>query len=282
MAVLDSQTTDSEGKATLSTIINSKGTKTFSVTESTTGVSKNVEVDVINVDRIDISLSEEVVTKNTGSVITATAYSNENIVPNLKINIDDEALITDSEGKASKTYYGNEEGEYQVNVNTGTFANTIILIDAIQYFNKAEGKAFNLKYTTTGGLYVNERSNGLDIVPNPYKVGYITFTYPNATNERWIFTFDVVNAHANTKIIFGGLMVYQLNATRPSFKCEINQDGSMSVYLKLNSENNWTRLWDIPAATLDGRNSRKPMLGFDDNGAVIDNIKIYTLGELSP
>lgn len=275
--------TNSDGEATYTpSTFSTAGTKTITATETGSGISATATVEVVNIDRIDMTASEEVISEGIDTMITAIPYSNDVVVPNILIHIGGEDYVTDSEGKATHFHRGESKGLTAILANCGNFSDGIAVNDVYQYFNQAENKEYNLNYFTMLALSVIRKYNGLELSNSPHQEGSVHFIYPNWGDEEWQFVFQVVSVAKNTAIeVCGTTIGYDLLKSKPLIT--VSQIWTNGRYVKnvyLNTSTS-TRM----VATETDISSPKIKLVFGSvesstfQSIVIDNLFIRKVGE---
>ena len=281
MAVLDSQTTDNDGKATLSAKINSSGTQTLTISESTTNTSTDVEIEAVEVDRIDVSLSKEIVADGIDSIVTAIPYNGNSKIPNLLIHIDGNDYVTNTNGEATHIFRGTGRGLYGIEVGCGNYTDGIAIEDVYQYYNQKENAEYNLNYFTMLYLSAIRKFNGLELTNSPSAEGTIKFIYPDYLTETWSFRFDVVSVVKNTSIEVCGVAIsYDLLKNNPKIDVRVIQTNGNYIREVWHREGNVTRriasdtTFEAPSIKVRGLNVATGITG----SLVIDNIILEKVG----
>lgn len=227
--------TNSDGEAEyIPSPFSTAGTKTITATESESGIMATTEIEVIDVDRIDMSVSESVVSDGTNSIVTAIPYSNDVAISNILIHINGEDYVTGSNGEATHVYQGTSWGRKPMIAECGSFQWAIEIIDAYQYFSQSKNKEYNFLYTSANSLSITRKYNGLELANSPNAEGIFRPVYPNAQSEQWQFEFKVVNVSKNLSIEICGVEVsYNLLKELPLIQVSaLYQDGRyfMNIY----------------------------------------------------
>lgn len=204
--------TNSDGEATYTpSAFNTAGTKTITATETGSGISATTEVQVIDVDRIDMTASTDVVSEGTNTTITAIPYSNDVAISNMLIHIDGNDYVTNSNGEATHIYRGESAGQKAILANCGSFQWAIGITDAYQYFSQSKNKEYNFIYVPVNSLSVTRKYNGLELANSPNAEGSFRLVYGDYLIEQWQFEFKVVSVSKNLSIeICGHTVSYDL------------------------------------------------------------------------
>lgn len=223
--------TDSDGKATFTPQdFNQVGTTTITATEMASGISATTEVEVINIDRIDVTSSEEVISDGIDTMITAIPYSNNVPVPNILIHIDGEDYVTNSEGIATHFHRGENKGLTAISANCGEVSDVTVVSDMYQYFNQAENREYNFAYYPINSLSVTRKYNGLELA-NSNSEGSLYILQENWGDSQWSLDFDVVSVQKNTSIVVCETQIsYDLLKTKP--KISVSQFVQNGTYVK--------------------------------------------------
>lgn len=229
--------TDSDGKATfIPQDFRTVGTTTITATEMASGISASTEVEVVDIDRIDMAASAEVVSEGTNSIITATPYSNDVAIPNMLIHINGEECVTNSNGEATYIYQGESIGQKAIIANCGDFLWAIGIIDAYQYFSQSKNKEYNFLYVPVNSLSVTRKYNGLELANSPNAEGSFRLVYGDYLIEQWQFEFKVVSVSKNLSIeVCGHTVSYDLLKELPLIQVFVyyqNNQYHMNIFHK--------------------------------------------------
>ena len=260
-----SKITDANGEATYIAEFAEAGNYDITVSESTSGISTTVPIEVVAVDRIDLSASDDYVAKGNDTLITATVYADNVPVPNIAVHIDSYDYVTDEYGKASHSYTGEGAGLIVLYAGCGDCVEYIVLNDVLMYFSQAKQKDFNLDYTSKYSMSVLRKFNGLQLSSNPQDEGMFIINLENATNRRWQLDFDVVSVTKDTDIQVSGYAInYSALKNKPHITVNCTSGDTKSVFTYVDGK---TTL----VGTTNNKRNFKPYIGVVGS-VVIDNI----------
>ena len=260
-----SKTTDENGEATYIAEFNDAGNYDVVVSELTSGVSTTVQIEVVDVDRIDLSASDDIVAKDNDVLITATVYADNVPVPSIAIHIDSQDYVTNSEGKAVHSYTGEGAGMIALYAGCGNCVEYITLNDVLMYFSQANQKDFNLDYTSKYSMSVLRKFNGLQLSSNPQDEGMFLFNLANATNRRWKLDFDVVSVTKDTDIQVSGYAIhYSALKNKPHVTVNCTSGDTKLVTTKVDDKT-------TVVGTTNNKSNFKPYIGVVGS-IIIDNI----------
>lgn len=266
--VITSKTTDADGETTYVAEFGDAGNYDVVVSEPTSGVSTTVQIEVVDVDRIDLSASDEIVAKDNDILITATVYSDNVPVPGIAIHIDSQDYVTNSEGKAVHSYTGEGAGLTALYAGCGNCVEYITLNDVLMYFSQANQKNFNLDYTSKYSMSVLRKFNGLQLSSNPQDEGMFLFNLANATNRKWKLDFDVVSVTKNTDIQVSGYAInYSALKNKPHITVNCTSGDTKLVTTRVDDKT-------TVVGTSTNKNNFKPYIGVVGS-IIIDNIILY-------
>lgn len=273
--------TDSDGKATYTpSNFNQVGTTTITATEMASGISATTEVEVINVDRIDVTSSEEIISDGIDTMITAIPYSNNVPVPNLLIHIDGADYVTNNEGIATHFHRGENAGLTAIVANCGELSDATVVTDVYQYFNQAENKEYNFAYYPMNSLSITRKYNGLELA-NSNSEGSLFILHEDWGNSQWQLEFNVISVQKNTSIeVCGTQISYELLKSKPLIQVsQILQNGTYvkNVYLRTSTNTRMIATETTIAPPIIKVNLTN-ITGTLKGNIIIDNIKLMKVG----
>lgn len=273
--------TDSDGKATYTPpAFDSLGTQTMIATETASGISASTEIEVINIDRIDVTASEEIISDGIDTMITAIPYSNNVPVPNLLIHIDGADYVTNSEGIATHFHRGENAGLTAIVANCGELSDATVVTDVYQYFNQAENKEYNFAYYPMNSLSITRKYNGLELA-NSNSEGSLFILHEDWGNSQWQLEFNVISVQKNTSIeVCGTQISYELLKSKPLIQVsQILQNGTYvkNVYLRTSTNTRMIATETTIAPPIIKVNLTN-IIGTLKGNIIIDNIKLMKVG----
>lgn len=186
--VYDSKVTDSEGKATLSTVVQTSGTHYYEVYVD----SITEEVPIVAVNISDISIVADTITGvNQILPISATVYAGNDAASGVTVTVDGTQYKTNTNGQISINYEGQGIGTKTMTFACGSIERTLTIEDTLMYYSKSQNKEYGLQYTVENALSVLRKIKGLELAASNIEGKF--YLYGGTIPVSWDLEFKVIS-----------------------------------------------------------------------------------------